>query len=93
MPKIIKQYPKAQLISVEKLSDMEYQKWMWREMFVGYIGILNILESEHKSPGKRYLHLNKSKEYITTGYGEYEIKDNFITHITRNTKYVFKILE
>lgn len=43
MPKIIKQYPKAQLISVEKLSDMEYQKWMWREMFVGHIGILSIL--------------------------------------------------
>ena len=93
MPKIIKQYPKAQLISVEKLSDMEYQKWMWREMFGGYIGTLSILESENKNPNKRYLHFNKSKEYLTTGYGEYEIKNNIITHITQNSRYVFKILK
>lgn len=93
MPKMIKQYKHAQLVSVEKLSDMEYQKWMWREMFVGYIGIFSILESENKYPGKRYLHLSDMHEYITTGYGEYEIKDNFITHTTRNSRYVFKILE
>ena len=52
MPKLIDFFNVAELISVEKLSDMSDEKWNWRIDYVGYQCELFILESEEENKGK-----------------------------------------
>ena len=52
MPKLIDFFNVAELISVEKLSDMSDEKWNWRIDYVVYQCELFILESEEENKGK-----------------------------------------
>lgn len=36
MPIIVERFLIAKLVSVEKLSDMEYSEWKWREAFIRF---------------------------------------------------------
>lgn len=92
MPKLIDFFNVAELISVEKTSDMDYGMWKWREQYLHYQCELFIFESEEKRKGERYIHFTSHHEYLTTGYGTYTISDNIITMTTRNSIYKFKII-
>lgn len=45
MPIIVERFLIAELVSVEKLSDMEYSEWKWREAFIRFKSTLTIYES------------------------------------------------
>lgn len=92
MPKIITAYPYAKLKSVEKISDMDNELWLWRKQYIGFKGMLAIFQSEKRFPGKHYIHLTDYSDHITTGYGYYTIDKNIITIITRNSVYEYEIL-
>lgn len=92
MPKLIQHFDVAEFESAEKISDMEYAEWKWREQYLGYQGELYLFESVHLFPGKRYLHFTDRHEYIKTGIGEYVINENKITLTSRNSIYTFLIL-
>ena len=92
MPKLIDFFNVAELISVEKLSDMSDEKWNWRIDYVGYQCELFILESEEENKGKRYIYFTEHHDYLKTGYGTYSIDDDIITMKTKNTIYKFKII-
>lgn len=44
MPIIVERFLIAELVSVEKLSDMEYSEWKWREAFLRFQFKLTIYE-------------------------------------------------
>lgn len=54
MPIIVERFLIAELVSVEKLSDMEYSEWKWREGFLGFQSTLTIYESTQNFKGKRF---------------------------------------
>lgn len=93
MPKPIAYYNVAEVISVEKVSDMDYEKWKWREEFIHFQGILSIWESTKKFNGQQYISFNDLMgNYLRTGYGKYNISNSIITMTTRNSIYKFKII-
>lgn len=92
MAKIIETIENATLISVEQLDDRNIYEWDWRCKFTGCKGTLYIGESKHKNPGKRFIMLTDSKDFrLTTGYGETERTEEYITITTKSSKYIFKI--
>lgn len=93
MPKLIDFYNTAELISVEKTSNMSNDKWKWRKEYIGYQCELFIFKSERKNKGKRYIYFTDHSNYLKTGYGTYIIKDNIITMETGNSIYKFKIIQ
>ena len=93
MPKLIGCYQKVIIKSVQKISDMDYEKWKWREQYFDFQGIISIWESTKKFKGKHFISFNDLMgNHMHTGCGEYTISNNVITMTTRNSIYTFKIL-
>ena len=93
MPKPIDYYQNVIIKSVQKISDMDYEEWKWREEYVNFQGVLSIWESTKKFKGMRYISVNDLMgNWMHAGYGEYTISDNIITMTTRNSIYTFKII-
>ncbi|MCM1284960.1 MAG: hypothetical protein NC213_03335 [Acetobacter sp.] len=92
MPKLIDYFTVTELVSVKKISDMDYKKWKWREQYLNYQCELFIFESEEKRKGERYLYFTDHHNYLKTYYGTYKISDNIITMTTQNSIYKFKII-
>ena len=93
MPKLIGYYQNVIIKSVQKISDMDYEDWKWREQYVDFQGIISIWESTEKFKGKHFISFNDLMgNHMHTGYGEYTISNNIITMTTRNSIYTFKIL-
>lgn len=93
MPKPIDYFNVVEIISVEKVSDMNYEEWKWREEYINFQGILSIWESIEKFKGQHYISFNDLMgNYLRTGYGKYTINNNIITMTTRNSIYKFKII-
>lgn len=93
MPKLIEQYDLAELISVEKISDKDYEDWKWREGYLGFQARLMIIESEMKYKGQIFISFNDFKgNYLNTGYGKYTIVDDIVTMTTKNSIYKFRII-
>ncbi len=83
----------AEFKSVEKTSDMEYEKWKWRERYIRFQGELYILESERRFAGQQYLYFtDHSGNWLTTGYGEYRINGKRLIMTTKNSVYEFEII-
>lgn len=77
MPKIIERILVAELTSVERISEMEYEQWRWREKFVNFQAVLTIYESTVKFKGQRFILFNDCfGNRLQTGYGEYTITDD-----------------
>ncbi len=94
MPKPIDYYQNVIIKSVQKISDMDYEEWTWREKYINYQGILSIWESTEKFKGQHYISFNDLMgNWMHTGYGEYTISDNIITMTTRNSIYKFEIIQ
>ncbi len=93
MPIIVERFLIAELVSVDKLSDMEYSEWKWREEFLGFQSTLTIYESTQKFKGKRFIVFNDFfGNCLSTGYGEYTITDDELVMVTKNSRYKFKII-
>ncbi len=93
MPKPIDYFNVAEVISVEKASNMDYEKWKWREQYIEFQGILSIWESTEKFKGQHYISFNDLMgNYLRTGYGKYTISNSIITMTTKNSIYKFKII-
>ena len=94
MPKPIDYYQNVIIKSVQKISDMDYEEWKWREKYINYQGILSIWESTEKFKGQHYISFNDLiGNWMHTGYGEYTISDNIITMTTQNSIYKFEIIQ
>lgn len=94
MAKVIETFENATLVSVEQLDDRNICEWDWRCKFVGCKGTLYIGESQHKSPGKRFIMLTDNKDFrLTTGYGDIEQTEKYITITTKSSKYIFKLMQ
>lgn len=92
MKKVIETIENATLVSVEQLDDTLSYEWDWRCQFVGCNGTLYIGESEQKRPGNRFIMLTDNKDFrLTTGYGDIEQAEEYITITTKSSKYIFKI--
>ena len=90
---IVERFLIAELVSVEKLSDMEYSEWKWREAFLRFQSTLTIYESTQNFKGKRFIVFNDfSGNCLSTGFGEYTITDDELVMITKNSIYKFKII-
>ena len=93
MPKPIDYYQNVIIQSVQKISDMDYEEWKWREQYVDFQGTVSIWESTEKFKGKHFISFNDLMgNYMHTGCGEYTVSDNIITMTTRNSIYTFKII-
>lgn len=92
MPKLIEYFVVTKLVSIEKISNMDYEEWKWREQYLNYQCELFIFESEEKCKGERYLYFTDQHNYLKTGYGTYKISDDIITMTTQNSIYKFKII-
>ena len=91
MAKLISTYEPAVLLSVEKLVDVSDREWNWRMGYIGKPGRLRILESEHKHPGQKFVHLVcYTTNDLKTGCGELNVVGSLITITTKNSRYVFK---
>lgn len=92
MAKVIETFENATLVSVEQLTERPLYEWDWRCMFTGCKGTLYTGESQHKRPGERFIMLTDKKNFrLTTGYGEIEQIEEYITITTNRSKYIFKI--
>lgn len=92
MAKVIETFENATLISVEQLTEAPLYEWDWRCMFTGCKGTLYIGESQHKRPSKRFIMLTDNKDFrLTTGYGDIEQTEDYITITTKSSRYIFKI--
>lgn len=81
---IVERFLIAELVSVEKLSDMEYLEWKWREGFLGFQSTLTIYESTQNFKGKRFIVFNDfSGNCLSTGFGEYTITDDELVSLLR----------
>ena len=95
MPRIIKEYYNSYLKEVENLSEKDDLTWNWRRDFIGVNGILNLMESTEKHPGKQYVYMNygsfDQNGYLRTSCGEIDITGDQLTIVTKNSKYVFHL--
>ena len=90
---IVERFLIAELVSVKKLSDMEYSEWKWREGFLVFQSTLTIYESTQNFKGNRFIVFNDfSGNCLSTGFGEYTITDDELVMVTRNSMYKFKII-
>ena len=93
MAKLIQRYYgkliSAELISKSKTND----SLLWRKAFVGFVGIINIYQSQRKHKGKLYLIMCDSElNYLKTSIGEVTLNNDKLIFTTNNTKYTFKII-
>lgn len=93
MATMIATYPRVKVLSVSKLSEMDYDEWRWREDLVGQIGSVEIYQVARKILNRHFILFDSDSDfYLNTCRGEAQISDHRIDLITRNTKYVFEIL-
>ena len=93
MPKPIDYYQNVIIKSVQKISNIDYEEWKWREKYIDFQGIISIWEDTEKQTNNHYISFNDLMgNCMHTGYGEYTISNNIITMTTRNSIYKFKII-
>ena len=93
--RMIASYPIAELVSVTKRSDMDYDEWRWRENLVGQAGSVEVYEVPHKVFTEHCILFEPEGniEYcLATGCGDLHRAENKMELVTRNTQYTFRIL-
>ena len=94
MPRMIASYEKVRIISVSKISEMEYNDWRWREDLVGQMGSIEVFEVSKKLFKKHYAVFDSDNNYyLSTGCGEAQITEDRIDLQTTNSRYVFQIIQ
>lgn len=93
--RMIASYPKAELVSVTKRSEMDYDEWRWREDLVGQTGRVEVYEVPHKVFTEYCIIFepdDDSDYCLATGCGDLHRAGDKMDLITKNTQYVFGIL-
>ena len=93
--RMIASYPRAELVSVTKRSEMDYDEWRWREDLVGQTGSVEVYEVPHKVFTEHYIVFEPEGniEYcLATGRGDLQHTGNKMELVTKNTQYSFEIL-
>ncbi len=100
MPKLVYAVPLAKLVSIRKLcpdESSDQNPWDSRLPYLNFEGALYIFESLHEAPGRHAaLIIRQEAEtcaWFHTSHGEYQQKGNRIHVKTRNSDYVFEILD
>ncbi len=88
MGRLVNEYPKATVISVKKVSDMDPNEWDWRKDTVGRVGEIKL----YRRAQLYCIVLETEFNYLHTSMGILDMEKDIITLRTRNTEYVFKIL-
>lgn len=89
--KPIKEYGIARLVWVESIREAEIPDWKWRKLNIGRTGNLVLYASEHKYPGKQFIHIeNDDGWWLSTGYGTAKISENHLIFTTENSIYTFE---
>jgi len=89
MGRLEDEYPKAMIMSVKKVSDMEDDEWDWRKDTVGRVGTMKLYKR-----AQLYCIVHETEfNYLHTSMGILDMEKGIITLRTRNTEYKFKILK
>ena len=86
------------IVSVEPTEKTKYdESWIWRKDYEGFIGIVNVYESQHRFPGKHFVVVHDVEmRYIKTGAGTLAytniMNNEFITLNTTNSVYTIKLV-
>ena len=88
MGRLVNEYPKAMIMSVKKVSDMEDNEWDWRKDTVGRVGEIKL----YRRAQLYCIVLETEFNYLHTSMGILSVENDLLTLRTRNTEYVFKIL-
>ena len=86
------------IVSVEPTEkSKDDEGWILRKDYEGFIGIVNVYESQHKFPGKHFIVVHDVEmRYIKTVAGTLTytkiMDENFISLNTTNSIYTIKIL-
>ena len=97
MARLINKYF-GMIISVEPTEkSKDDESWLWRKDYEGFIGIVNVYESQHKFPGKHFVVVHDVEmRYIKTGAGTLTytkiLEKEFIILKTTNSVYTIKLL-
>ncbi|MBQ6066559.1 MAG: hypothetical protein IJK89_07025 [Clostridia bacterium] len=94
--RMIASYPRAELVSVTKRPEMDYDEWRWREDLVGQTGRVEVYEVPHKVFTEHCILFEPEGdiEYcLATGRGDLQLADNKMELVTKNTQYAFKLLD
>ena len=97
MPRLINKHF-GMIVSVEPTEkSKDDEGWIWRKDYEGFVGIVNVYESQHKFPGKHFIVVHDVEmRYIKTGTGILTytkiMDEKFITLNTVNSIYTIKIL-
>lgn len=88
MGRLVNEYPKATVISVKNISNMDPDEWDWRKDTVGRVGEIKL----YRRAQLYCIVLETEFNYLHTSMGILSVENDLLTLRTRNTEYVFKIL-
>lgn len=87
---MVKDFGLATCVETKPANEDKTLTWeRWREEYVGLSGWLRLYENEENSPMQRCLYFSRNDWWLKTGYGNYELCEDTLTFITKNTRYVF----
>ena len=83
------------LLSVEPTEKTKDDKtWSWRKKYEGFLGIIHVYQSQHKSLNKHFIAIcDIDLNCLETSIGELTYKSNLLTLTTRNSIYIFKLID
>ena len=84
------------IVSVEPTEkSKDDEGWIWRKDYEGFVGIVNMYESQRVSKGEHFIVVNNDTRYIRTGVGKLKytsiLNERFIILETTNSIYTIKL--
>lgn len=83
------------LLSVEPTEkSKDDTAWNWRKKYEGFLGIIHIYQSQRKDPNNHFIAIcDIDLNCLETSVGELTYKSNLLTLTTRNSIYIFKLID
>lgn len=83
------------LLSVEPTEKTKDDKtWSWRKKYEGFLGIIHVYQSQHRSLNKHFIAIcDIDLNCLETSSGELTHRSNILTLTTRNSIYIFKLID
>ena len=96
MPKLINKHFGV-IVSVEPTEkSKDDEGWIWRKDHEGFIGIIDVYESQGVAKGQHFIVVNNDTRYIRTGVGKLTytriLDESFIILETTNSVYTIKLI-
>ena len=83
------------VVSIEPTKSVQdIDKWSWRKKYEGFVGLMNVYESQREYPGKNFIVIYDIElNYLKTGVGELIHNGDILTLTTQNSIYTFKSMD